>query len=194
MYSVMKKKVINIAIISYLALIALHGIPLDSLLFRKLKDKTAPFVVGVGMWQGWNMFAPNPLRSDTYIFARLYFKDGSFITKNVEMDLEDNFLKVFREVRWTKWAKDNVRQEDYKSLWEPALRYMVAKYGTVENPVIKGQLLKKEYEVQLLKGDDSKAIPLSDFHPELSKEKVFFQIPAEVVPINKDTKKVGQND
>lgn len=197
MYSVMKKKVINLAIISYLGLIALHGLPLDSLLFRTLKGKTAPFVVGVGMWQGWNMFAPNPLRSDTYIFARLYFKDGSFITKNVEVDLEDNFLKPFREVRWTKWAKDNVRQEDYKSLWEPALRYMVAKYGTAKNPVMKAQLLSKQYEVALLKGDDSKAIPLTEFHPELSEEKIFFQIPPEVTPpkkLDKKTKKVSLND
>jgi len=192
----MKKKIINFAIASYLVLIALNGLPLDSLLFRKMKDFSSPFVVGIGLWQGWNMFAPNPLRSDTYIYARLYFKDGSFITKNIEIDLEDNFLKVFREVRWTKWSKDNVRQEAYRSLWEPTLRYMVAKYGTVENPVVKGQLLRKSYEVKLLKGDDSKAIPLNKFHPRLSEEKIFLQIPSEVAPVklDKETKKVSQND
>lgn len=172
-----KKWALNITIISYLCLIAIHGLPLDAYLFRVIKTKTQPIVLSLGIWQGWNMFAPNPLRFDTNIYARMHFKDGSVVTKNIEDELAKNVLLPFRLVRWTKWAKDNVRQKNHAVLWEPTLRYMVAKYGTPKNPVVKGQLYRRYVEVKMLNKEKSDIIPILKFDPPLSPEEVFFEIP-----------------
>ncbi|MBK24836.1 MAG: hypothetical protein CME70_12630 [Halobacteriovorax sp.] len=176
----MKKWFINLGIISYLTLIFLHGLPFDSLLFKVAKEKTSPVVMGMGIWQGWNMFSPNPLRYDVNIYARLYYQDGTIITKNVEDSLEENFLFPFRRVRWTKWSKDNVRQNSHAVLWKPSLKYMVDKYAEQGNPILRAELIRRWIEVKIIHGKQENMIPLKKWDPKLSEDEVFFKLPEDL--------------
>lgn len=154
--------------------------PFDTLLFKVVKDKTSPLVMGLGIWQGWNMFSPNPLRYDVNIYARLYYEDGTIITKNIEDSLEDNFLLPFRKVRWTKWSKDNVRQDAHKILWKPTLKYMVDKYAEQGNPILRAELIRRWVEVKIIHGKQENMIPLKEWKPKLSPEQIFFKLPEDL--------------
>lgn len=181
----MKKIFINVSIISYLTLIMLHGLPLEALIFKKAKTHTSSVVMGLGIWQGWNMFAPNPLRFDVDIYARLYYKDGSIAIKNIEESLEENILFTFRRARWTKWAKDNVRQTSHDVLWKPTLKYMVDKYAQKGNPIFKAELFRKYIEVKVLNGEEKNMIPLTKWNPKMSEEEIFFTLPAQLNKVSK---------
>ena len=38
---------------------------------------TSPYLISTGLWQSWNMFAPNPSDTDVYIEATIKYEDGT---------------------------------------------------------------------------------------------------------------------
>src|SRR5258708_28957286 len=45
-------------------------------LLTALRKKLAVYASAAGLRQNWNMFAPNPLRQQTYIDAEITYRDG----------------------------------------------------------------------------------------------------------------------
>jgi hypothetical protein len=82
----------------------------------------------LSMWRGWSMFAPNPLRTNQYVDAKVHFKDGTSMIWNFPNIEEKSLLKrYFFSERYRKYSSDALRLTNKKHLWEDGAKYIVRK-------------------------------------------------------------------
>lgn len=83
-----------------------------------------PYLQFTGLWQRWQMFAPNPVRTNTYFEAELRMADGSTkVWAFPRMEGLDLWAK-FREERSRKWAAELVRRNARPAIWQVTARYV----------------------------------------------------------------------
>lgn len=87
----------------------------------KLSDPIFRFT---GLWQGWAMFAPNPISEDIYVSSKATFTDGSQITWELSHMNQMSLTQRYQMERWRKWANDNLRLDANKPLWQDAARWV----------------------------------------------------------------------
>lgn len=67
-----------------------------------------PFQYAVGVDQSWGVFAPNPRRNTSYVFARIERADGSVAARTIPTD---RGLSAYSNYRWRKFGEQ---------LWSPS--------------------------------------------------------------------------
>ncbi len=101
-----------------------------------------PYLLFTGLWQGWDMFAPDPLRINTYLEADITFEDGSTARwKFPRMEHMGKFRAYYKE-RWRKWAADNVRLDRNSGLWPDAARYVARIHAKMPSPPKQVKLIR----------------------------------------------------
>lgn len=80
----------------------------------------------LSMWRGWNMFAPNPLRSNYYVDAKVSFADGSHYIWNFPNSSNiSSFQKYLYAERFRKYSVDGLRLNSNSHLWPDAAKYVL---------------------------------------------------------------------
>ena len=80
------------------------------------------------MWRGWSMFAPNPLRMNAYIDAKIIFEDdGHYIFNFLNVSDENLVERYFYGERLRKYMVDGLRLDKNKFLWNDAAKYVLRK-------------------------------------------------------------------
>lgn len=82
-----------------------------------------PVTDATGLFQNWNLFAPDPSSATMQLEARLTYDDGTRSTWSPPT--AGPILGVYRSFRWRKWAS-RVMSDDYESLRAPAARYIAS--------------------------------------------------------------------
>lgn len=77
----------------------------------------------VGVDQDWTVFSPDPRSVSIRVDARLTYPDGS--TEQWRIPHSGAIVGAYRDYRWQKW-QERVDGDDYKRLWEPTARWLVA--------------------------------------------------------------------
>ncbi len=99
------------------------------------------YTVRTGLWQYWDMFAPNPLSVDYYVDGVIQFADGSVS--------EGNFPRIAKLPMWEKMGFERYRKfterlhsRENQFLW-PAAAYRLALQNAKDsrNPPVKVTLL-----------------------------------------------------
>ena len=86
---------------------------------------TAKTMLLLGLWQAWDMFAPDPRGED--ICVEVAFVDGEgnrdrrMLTDMVAM----GYLERWQKERWRKFFNDHLRVDDERQLWQPFVEYAV---------------------------------------------------------------------
>ena len=80
----------------------------------------APVFRRLGLWQGWDMFAPTPRDEDIFLTAEIEFIDGTntvdVLSRMSEMSYGERYIKE----RWRKFMNDNLRLDSNKAMWNEA--------------------------------------------------------------------------
>ncbi|MEY4631898.1 MAG: hypothetical protein RIQ81_2018 [Pseudomonadota bacterium] len=71
----------------------------------------------LGLWQGWDMFAPNPRDEDIYVSAKIDFADGTSVTEDLSNMAEMPYGERYAKERWRKFMNDNMRLDSNKAMW-----------------------------------------------------------------------------
>ena len=80
----------------------------------------------LGLWQGWNMFAPNPISEDIFLSVIGTFDNGERVEWEVtRMNTMDYFTR-YRMERWRKFCNDNMRLDSNKHLWHESAVWFAA--------------------------------------------------------------------
>lgn len=109
---------------------------------RIVKPVIQPYVLASGIWQSWDMFAPNPASADLWCSAEVEMADGSIQT--VEYPRMKNLslpAKYFKE-RYRKFF-ERTSGDDYHLFW-PAFAAQMAKRAKSDpsNPPVKVRLFR----------------------------------------------------
>lgn len=92
---------------------------------RILDPATAPVMRAFGLWQSWEMFAPDPRREDIRVEVLFANHDGGghgiMLTAMESMGYGERFQRE----RWRKFFNDHLRLDDERRLWQPFAAFMV---------------------------------------------------------------------
>lgn len=129
-----KRLGINLFIAFHLLAIACWCVPLDSPLLPLGRDLIRPYFLWAGLFQSWDMFAPIPKGANTYLEARLLYRDRTEKTwsypRMEQMSLEQTLFKE----RYRKFA-DSLASVELDDLLVDAARHIARLHSSPANPV-----------------------------------------------------------
>jgi hypothetical protein len=125
---------VNAFIIFHLIAILAWALPFNTLVIGKTKELISPYMLWSGLFQAWDLFAPDPRSINVYVDAEIILRDGQQRTWTFpRMEELGTVDKYFKE-RYRKWANDNLRMDSYSALWPDAARYVARLNADKANP------------------------------------------------------------
>src|ERR1700733_450155 len=128
-----KRIAINAFIIFHLLAITCWAIPNSSPLVQISKNLIRPYFIWSGLFQSWDMFAPNPKAANTYMEAIILYKDRSSqlwsFPRMENLSLTQRYIKE----RYRKY-EDNLQNNDNSELWLDAARRVARLNSDAANP------------------------------------------------------------
>ncbi len=116
---------VNAFIAFHVACIASWSVPapLQPALVRAWNALVAPYMLRTGLWQGWDMFAPNPLAINIDVDADVTYRDGRHGTWVFPRMQELSYWERYRQERYRKW-RERVRLDAYALIWPDTARFV----------------------------------------------------------------------
>ncbi len=121
-----RKTLINLFIVFHLFALVSWSMSRPSVTRSDFNVFLRPYMLGLGLWQGWEMFAPNPASRSVILKAEAVYPDGSVVSwkapayyawkKNPTEEKSTAALERYR-----KWGAERISQDDYKPLWRTPL-------------------------------------------------------------------------
>jgi len=114
-------------------------VPIDSPLIVRCREFAGPYLRFTGLFQKWDMFAPDPSKLNNYVAAVVTYRDGTSslwtFPRMEKLGPMDRYLKE----RYRKYANDNLRLDSNEGIWPDAARYIArANYRPSNPPVTVG--------------------------------------------------------
>jgi hypothetical protein len=162
----MKKILINIFIVMNLMMMLRAQLDAQAPVINFVY-KPVTFVQNyLSMWRGWNMFSPNPLRTNQYIDAKIVYKDGNReIWDFPRPSSNDLFARYMWGERFRKYTSDALRLDTKSFLWEDGAKFVLKKIMEEPNAILPEKIILRRRWLPIPKWD-KKFIP----HREAPKE------------------------
>src|SRR5215469_9235794 len=117
-------------------------VPLESPLVSACRNLSRPYLVWTGLFQKWDMFAPDPSKLNCYLGAQIAFRDGrTALWTFPRMENLGVIDKYFKE-RYRKYANDNLRLNADAPAWPDAARYIARLHYSPANPPVSVSLVR----------------------------------------------------
>jgi hypothetical protein len=133
---------INLFLAFHIVAITCWAVPLNLPLFPQCRKLVRPYFLWAGLFQTWDMFAPIPWVSNSYVEAVIIYKDGSRKTwsfpRMEQLSLTDRYLKE----RYRKFS-EVLQIEDNDALWPDVARHIARLNSTPSNPAKTIILIRK---------------------------------------------------
>lgn len=152
------KALINLFIAFHLVALTLWGLPESQFRTAAIKPFRA-YLNWSGLWNGWNMFAPNPLALNSQIDATVTFQDGT--TANWEFPRMERLSpgERFRKERFRKW-RERIRLDMYSVAHVSTARYVAKQlYSDPRNPPVQVTLTRRWADIPAPAACDHQPMP-----------------------------------
>jgi hypothetical protein len=115
---------ISVFLLFHLVAITCWSIPLESPLLTAYRDLVRPYMLWSGLFQHWDMFAPEPLNVNAYVEGRVTFDDAHTVTWTFPRMENLSLLDRYFQERYRKFTLDNLMQDANSALWPDAARHL----------------------------------------------------------------------
>jgi hypothetical protein len=136
-----KRAALNIFIAFNLLGLFLWGLP-DGAFRKYMARPFEKYIVYMGLWHIWGMFAPKPLDMNFDVRATIKYQDGStaeWIAPRME-ELPHS-QRVPKE-RFRKW-RERIRSEEYMMIWDDTARWIARQnYPNPQNPPVEVKMTR----------------------------------------------------
>ena len=128
-----KRAAISGLLLAQLTIMASQAVPVDfypvtalhgKTLLTKLRDGLSRYATVLGLRQDWMMFAPNPMRENTFIDAEITYRSGRKSIWTFPQMQELGYAERYAKERYRKFANERLWVKDASSLWPDAARYI----------------------------------------------------------------------
>lgn len=117
------KIAINAFLIFHIVAITCWCVPLNSALIVEFRNVIRPYMLWSGLFQAWDMFAPNPRSVNAHLEAAIILRDGRIRTwKFPRMEQLSLIERSYKE-RYRKFV-ENLQVDSYKALWPDVARHI----------------------------------------------------------------------
>ncbi len=128
-----RKIAINAFLIFHILAITCWCLPINSALILECREFVRPYFLWTGLFQSWDMFAPNPKSMNSYLEALIIYKDRSTeIWTFPRVQLLDLTERYYRE-RYRKF-EENVTENEHAGLWPDTARYVARLHRNGSTP------------------------------------------------------------
>ncbi len=124
---------INAFLIFHILAIACWSIPVSSPLVAIGKNAIRPYFIWSGLFQSWDMFAPNPKSMNSYMEAIVLYKNRSSQLWSFPRMEDLTLAERYSKERYRKY-EDNLQNNDFAPLWPDAARHIARLTSDSSNP------------------------------------------------------------
>jgi len=135
-----RRLAVNAFIILYVVTIFCWTLPVETRLSRFINGLTRPVVLSLGIWQSWDLFAPDPRTMQVRMNATVTLRDGTTRNWIFFQSEGPGAIARLRQERYRKWAHDNVRLDEKSELWEPTALFIARQFADEQNPPVRVEL------------------------------------------------------
>ncbi|HXS96060.1 MAG TPA: hypothetical protein VN736_15750 [Candidatus Limnocylindrales bacterium] len=111
-------------------------VPLDTPLVVACRNMVRPYMLYFGLFQKWDMFAPDPTKLNSYIDAVVTYRDGQTSKWGFPRMEELGIVDKYFEERYRKYMNDNLRLDTNSGLWPDAARYIARANNRAGDPPV----------------------------------------------------------
>jgi hypothetical protein len=116
--------------------------PAQSTTLRSGLEVITQYMLRSGLWQGWDMFAPEPLSLELDLIAEVTFADGRQATWVFPRMQEMGLFERYQKERWRKW-RERVRLDAFSPIWPDTARWIARHFDSPEHPVRSVALVRR---------------------------------------------------
>ncbi len=164
-----QKKLLSLFIVFHLASIVIWVLPGDSEFRRVTAPQVEWYTMGVGTWQAWDMFSPDPSNLNMYVHARVFNSDGT--TWDYVMPRMDklDYITRYEKERFRKYL-ENVHLDSNSMFW-PDLGHWILNQEPKNKTPVRLQLFRTWWNVPPA-GPDTSIAPTAQWS-----EYMFYNVP-----------------
>jgi hypothetical protein len=132
----LKKLSVSLFFVAHVVAIVSWSLPYKSSAKRLIDTITAPYMQFTGLWQGWDMFAPDPLKEQQRLDATVTFADGRSAAWEFPLMHKLGMFERYPKERYRKWSQDNVRVDEKAPLWRPTARFVARQFADSDHTIV----------------------------------------------------------
>jgi hypothetical protein len=142
-----RRGVISVFILFHLIAITCMAFPFDLPPIRNMKDLVKPYMVWAGLFQTWDMFAPNPEAVNSYIKTVVISRDRHMHVWSFPRMEELGFIERYRKERYRKFS-DVLPQPQNAPLWPDVAAHAATQFNSQSDPPEKVLLIQFESDIR----------------------------------------------
>jgi hypothetical protein len=124
------------------------AVPLDTPLIVQCREAIKGYMLWTGLFQKWDMFAPDPSKLNNYVTANVIYRDGRTAQWTFPRMENLGYVDKYFKERYRKYASDNLRLDTHSALWPDAARYVARAVATPSETPAEIDLVRHWSEVQ----------------------------------------------
>jgi hypothetical protein len=137
---------ISIFILFHLIAITCWAVPWNVSAVREVKELVRPYMVWSGLFQTWDMFAPDPKSINSYVRAVVITQDRHIKVWNFPRMEELSFWERYRKERYRKFAE--VLPEREEALWPDVAAHLARRFNGQDDPPYKVLLIQFRADIR----------------------------------------------
>jgi hypothetical protein len=136
-----RRTAISIFILFHLIAITCVAIPADFWPLEKVRELVQPYFLWTGLFQRWDMFAPDPPAANSYVKTVVISRDRHLHVWSFPRMEELSFGERYRKERYRKFL-DVLPQPQMAPLWPDVARHVAAQFNSPTDPPEKVLLIQ----------------------------------------------------
>jgi hypothetical protein len=108
---------------------ALWTAPVDLPVVHAFKRIIRPYLLFTGLFQAWDMFAPDPTRMNGYLEATILLRNGEHRVWTEPRLFEMSYLERYQKERYRKFMEEHLWLDAQSDLWPDAARRLARMFN-----------------------------------------------------------------
>ena len=155
---------ISVFIVFHLVAIICWAMPVNFSLFGAVNEMTRPYLLWTGLFQSWDMFAPDPMKTNTYVKAVVITQSHHVHVWSFPRMDQLGFGQRYQKERYRKFVEDMQREQN-AALLPDVVKHIARFYNDPADPPQKVLLIK--FQTDITPGSKSEPEPRpTDFYDE----------------------------
>jgi hypothetical protein len=125
-----KRGLITLFMLFHMIAFALWSAPLDFFPINSVRQFIGPYMRWSGLFQAWDMFAPDPSRLNGYLYATITFKNGQQRRWVQPRLYQMGYLERYQKERYRKFMEEHLWLDAQSELWPDAARHLARMFDS----------------------------------------------------------------
>jgi hypothetical protein len=144
----LRRGAISVFILFHLIAITCVAVPADFSPIKNVGELVGPYMLWTGLFQRWDMFAPDPPTVNTYVKTVVISRDRHMQVWSFPRMEELGFGERYRKERYRKFL-EVLPQQQNASLWPDVARHVAMQFSSQTDPPDKVLLIEFQSDIHL---------------------------------------------